>query len=196
MSRNIAKKNLKLGGLNSSVELWLPNKKDWLILHSTQQLAHGGCTGILFYFGKRDRKCDNTAFGVWVDGVAGNDQYGGWGRGGERKGFGLRERGLSFLKSRFTSACVYFWERKHAHVLETNIFGIFAFDWQQPSFVTMEFHVNLFALNEVIPLCIDSISYVYGTVHHLYSWVKRNQLDAIYFIIYSILIQCSTCFGR
>ena len=39
-------------------------------------------------------------------------------------------------------------------------------------------------------------SYVYGTVHHLYSWVKRNQLDATYFIIYSILIQCSTCFGR
>jgi len=33
------------------------------------------------------------------------------------------------------------------------------------------------------------ISYVYGTVHHLYSWVKRkNQLDATYFIIYSILI--------
>jgi len=28
------------------------------------------------------------------------------------------------------------------------------------------------------------------------SWVKRNQLDATYFIIYSILIQCSTCFGR
>ena len=29
----------------------------------------------------------------------------------------------------------------------------------------------------------------------LHSWVKRNQLDATYFIIYSILIQCSTCFG-
>jgi len=29
-----------------------------------------------------------------------------------------------------------------------------------------------------------------------HSWVKRNQLDATYFIIYSILIQCSTCFGR
>jgi len=29
-----------------------------------------------------------------------------------------------------------------------------------------------------------------------YNWVKRNQLDATYFIIYSILIQCSTCFGR
>jgi len=40
-------------------------------------MAHGGCTGILFYFGKRDRKCDNAAFGVWVGGVAGNDQYGG-----------------------------------------------------------------------------------------------------------------------
>ena len=45
-------------------------------------------------------------------------------------------------------------------------------------------------------------SYVYGTVHHLYSCVKRkkekrkNQLDATYFIIYSILIHCSTCFGR
>ena len=39
-------------------------------------------------------------------------------------------------------------------------------------------------------------SYVYGTLHHLYSWVKRNQLDATYFIIYSILIQCSACFGR
>ena len=39
--------------------------------------------------------------------------------------------------------------------------------------------------------------YVYWTVHHLYSCVKRkNQLDATYFIIYSILIQCSTCFGR
>ena len=43
----------------------------------------------------------------------------------------------------------------------------------------------------------NTSSYVYGTVHHLYSWVKRkNQLDATYFIIYSILIQCSTCFGR
>ena len=46
------------------------------------------------------------------------------------------------------------------------------------------------------PLNNPSISYVYGTVHHLDSWVKRNQLDATYFIIYSILIQCSTCFGR
>jgi len=25
---------------------------------------------------------------------------------------------------------------------------------------------------------------------------EKNQLDATYFIIYSILIQCSTCFGR
>ena len=33
-------------------------------------------------------------------------------------------------------------------------------------------------------------------MHHLYSCVKRkNQLDATYFIIYSILIDCSTCFG-
>ena len=39
-------------------------------------------------------------------------------------------------------------------------------------------------------------SYVYGTVYHLYSCVKRNQLDATYFIIYSILIHYSTCFGR
>ena len=40
-------------------------------------------------------------------------------------------------------------------------------------------------------------SYVYWTVHHLYSCVKKkNQLDATYFIIYSILIHCSTCFGR
>jgi len=31
---------------------------------------------------------------------------------------------------------------------------------------------------------------------NLTCWVKRNQLDATYFIIYSILIQCSTCFGR
>ena len=31
---------------------------------------------------------------------------------------------------------------------------------------------------------------------HDVRWVKRNQLDATYFIIYSILIQCSTCFGR
>ena len=30
-----------------------------------------------------------------------------------------------------------------------------------------------------------------------YSCVKgKNQLDATYFIIYSILIHCSTCFGR
>ena len=30
-----------------------------------------------------------------------------------------------------------------------------------------------------------------------YCCVKRkNQLDATYFIIYSILIDCSTCFGR
>ena len=62
----------------------------------------------------------------------------------------------------------------------------------------------LFKWKTIIPFCYseDSTqirweeSYVYGTVHHLYSWVKRNQLDATYFIIYSILIQCSTCFGR
>jgi hypothetical protein len=54
------------------------------------------------YCKKRGRKCDNTAFGVWVDGVAGNDQYGGWGRGGERKGFGLRGWKASFLKPHFT----------------------------------------------------------------------------------------------
>ena len=38
---------------------------------------------------------------------------------------------------------------------------------------------------------LDSLSYVYGSVHHLDSWIKRNQLDATYFIIYSIFIECS-----
>jgi len=40
------------------------------------------------------------------------------------------------------------------------------------------------------------LNYTFTFVKNNYSWVKRNQLDATYFIIYSILIQCSTCFGR
>jgi len=38
------------------------------------------------------------------------------------------------------------------------------------------------------------VSYVYWTVHHLYSCVKRkNQLDATYFIIYSIVETVKNC---
>ena len=39
-------------------------------------------------------------------------------------------------------------------------------------------------LNFLLNAECDNISYVYWTVHHLYSCVKRkNQLDATYFII-------------
>ena len=47
---------------------------------------------------------------------------------GKGKDSGCGREGLSFLKSRFTSASVYFGERTHVHVLETNIFWIFTFD--------------------------------------------------------------------
>ena len=48
---------------------------------------------------------------------------------------------------------------------------------------------NLQSVLSVVYYCPDkninyvTESYVYWTVHHLASWVKRNQLDATYFII-------------
>ena len=52
-------------------------------------------------------------------------------------------------------------------------------------------YMMMFNTSRIKPVVLTT-----NTKIRLYSWVKTNQLDATYFIIYSILIQCSTCFGR
>jgi len=52
---------------------------------------------------------------------------------------------------------------------------------QQCELIELFLTINWTSLSLIINK--ENTSYVYWTVHHLDSWVKRNQLDATYFII-------------
>jgi len=92
---------------------------------------------------------------------------------------------------------VYIWKKslEYRHKQTKELRG--GFWWIEPGllkFLPCKFRIS--PMPRLDLLCVPLWKTWMEWLNAFYYWVKRNQLDATYFIIYSILIQCSTCFGR